>query len=360
MSDQQSSLAQAGDPVPFCYGMAADRRFYSLEEQAGRAAVMVLIDRTSPSDGSVVEDLVRQSHAFAARDADVLILGNEDVVRALKSRVPAPLRLIDCGTDFLARCGALGGDMTVLVIDRNRRVAARLSPVEERDIAAACLGWLDRLPSEHPRDEVLPAPVLMLPNLLQPELCRTLIERFESGASIDGEVATIDTAGMVQSRINYEKKRRRDLLIPPEDRLHPILHRALLGRCAPEIARAFQATVAHTDRILVARYDKSGGWFRRHRDNLGENVAFREFAISVNLNTEEYEGGHLLFPEYNDHRYRPPTGAGIIFSASLLHEATPVARGRRYVLLTFFHGEAAEARRRDYVARSSGGFAPGD
>jgi len=38
-------------------------------------------------------------------------------------------------------------------------------------------------------------------------------------------------------------------------------------------------------------------------------------------------------------------GAAAVFSASLLHEALPVTRGRRYVLLTFMHGAEAEARR---------------
>ena len=84
-------------------------------------------------------------------------------------------------------------------------------------------------------------------------------------------------------------------------------------------------------------------WFRRHHDNAASNVAFKEYALSVNLNPGEYEGGDLLFPEYNNHRYCPPTGGGIIFS--LLDEAAPVTSGRRYVLLTFMHGEAAEARR---------------
>ena len=76
----------------------------------------------------------------------------------------------------------------------------------------------------------------------------------------------------------------------------------------------------------------------------GESVAFRQFALSVNLNAE-YEGGYLLFPEFNDHRYRPGIGGGILFSTSLLHEATPVTRGHRYVLLTFLHDARAEARR---------------
>jgi predicted 2-oxoglutarate/Fe(II)-dependent dioxygenase YbiX len=195
----------------------------------------------------------------------------------------------------------------------------------------------------------------MLPNLLPPALCRDLVALFDSRPSIDGEVATIDHAGVPQSRVDHAKKWRRDLPISPRDALYPVLRDALLCRCAPEIARAFQAKVTHIDRLLVARYDDTGGWFRRHRDNVGENVAFREFAISVNLNTEEYEGGHLQFPEYNDHRYSPATGAGVIFSASLLHEATPVMRGRRYVLLTFFYGDAAEARRQAYEARIAGG-----
>ena len=142
-------------------------------------------------------------------------------------------------------------------------------------------------------------------------------------------------------------------MISPGDDIHDLLQNVLLARCAPEIAKAFQAKITYTDRILIARYDAPAGWFLRHRDNLGENVAFREFALSLNLNTEEYEGGQLTFPEYNDHLYRPPTGAGVIFSASLLHEAAAVTRGRRYVLLTFLHGDTAEAARQAYEARSA-------
>ena len=99
------------------------------------------------------------------------------------------------------------------------------------------------------------------------------------------------------------------------------------------------------DRLLVARYDTGAGHFRRHRDNGAPNVAFRQFALTLNLNTEDYRGGHLVFPEYNSHRYRPPTGSGIVFSASLLHEALPLTEGSRYVLLTFLHSHEAEAQR---------------
>jgi hypothetical protein len=328
--------------------MTAARRFYSLEHQAGRpAAVIVAPDPAAPGLPSLIESFARQSGAFTACDADVVILGNENVVRAFADSLAASpvIQLVDCAS------GTLTLEPVVFVTDRNLRVAmvAPLAP----EAVEACLRCLVELPRESPRDIFLPAPVLVLPNLLPPEICRILIERFESGPSIDGGVASIDADGRPCCRVDHRKKNRRDQIISPEDKIHDLLRNALIARCAPEIAKAFRAKVTHTDRILISRYEEPAGWFLRHRDNLGENVAFREFALSLNLNTEEYEGGHITFPEYNDHRYRPPTGAGIIFSASLLHEAAAVTLGRRYVLLTFLHGDAAEARRQAYEARTA-------
>ena len=68
----------------------------------------------------------------------------------------------------------------------------------------------------------------------------------------------------------------------------------------------------------------------------------RKFACSINLNAEEFEGGDLRFPEFGSRTYRPPTGGAVIFSCSLLHEATPVTRGRRYAFLPFFYDEAGQ------------------
>ena len=61
--------------------------------------------------------------------------------------------------------------------------------------------------------------------------------------------------------------------------------------------------------------------------------------MSINLNTEEFEGGELVFPEFGNRRYRPETGAAIVFSSSLLHEALQVTKGRRFVFLAFLFGE---------------------
>jgi predicted 2-oxoglutarate/Fe(II)-dependent dioxygenase YbiX len=37
----------------------------------------------------------------------------------------------------------------------------------------------------------------------------------------------------------------------------------------------------------------------------------------------------------------PPTGGAVVFSCSLLHEATPVTSGRRYAFLPFLYDEEA-------------------
>ena len=56
-----------------------------------------------------------------------------------------------------------------------------------------------------------------------------------------------------------------------------------------------------------------------------------------------FEGGELAFPEYGEAVYRPDPGGAVVFSASLMHEARPIARGQRYVLLAFLFGSAAPA-----------------
>lgn len=84
-------------------------------------------------------------------------------------------------------------------------------------------------------------------------------------------------------------------------------------------------------------------------DNTTKGTAHRRFAMSLNLNTGEYEGGFLRFPEYGSHLYRPAIGEAVIFSCSILHQATPVIQGRRFVLLSFFYNEKdAELRQQNH------------
>ncbi len=353
-AEAAGGLVQPGERMGFLYGVTLDQQFYSPDAQAGRPAVLLTGHRIpSQAMRPLVVAFARAAAAFAARGADLVIAGSEILVRTLAADVPrgAPVRLVDTGS-CLASLGLVrAGQAAVVVIDRANRMVARFDTGDGSDWVAACLNCVAALPVEAPMDVALPAPVLMLPGLLPRALCRRLIARFEQGAVMEGAIASMGVDGTPCRKIDHHKKRRLDVVLAPEEDLQQSVRELLLQRCAPEIARAFQCRIAHTDRIVIARYDAAAGWFRRHRDNAGANVAFREFAISVNLNAEDHEGGHLWFPEFNDHRYSPPTGGALIFSTALLHEATEVQRGSRYVLLTFFHGAAAEERRLAYEAR---------
>ena len=104
------------------------------------------------------------------------------------------------------------------------------------------------------------------------------------------------------------------------------------------------------ERYLVACYDSNlGGYFRPHRDNDGDG--HRQFAVTINLNAEDYEGSDLRFPEYGRQTCRAPTGGACIFSCGLMHEATPVTRGRRFAFLPFLYDEAAAMQREANNAR---------
>ncbi len=140
-------------------------------------------------------------------------------------------------------------------------------------------------------------------------------------------------------------KRRRDAIIQDED-LRLDLRSRIERRLLPEIKKAFQFEATRIERYIVACYDAAdGGYFKPHRDNTTSATAHRRFAVSINLNAEEFEGGDLRFPEFGRRTYRPPTGGAVVFSCSLLHEATPVTRGTRYATLPFLFDEAGEAVR---------------
>jgi predicted 2-oxoglutarate/Fe(II)-dependent dioxygenase YbiX len=152
-------------------------------------------------------------------------------------------------------------------------------------------------------------------------------------------------------------KRRRDLILQDEALCLELLDR-ISRRVAPQVARVFQFKPTRLERYLVACYDaETGGYFRPHRDNETFGTAHRKFAVSINLNAEQFEGGDLRFPEFGPRTYRPPTGGAVVFSCALQHEATPVTKGRRYAFLPFLYDEAGHAVREANLSllASSGG-----
>lgn len=193
------------------------------------------------------------------------------------------------------------------------------------------------------------APVLMVPRVLEPAFCRRLIEIYELGQPKESGFMRTE-GGKTVGRSDPSFKRRADVQIEDEA-VKGHLRDALRFRLAPEIAKVFQFTVTRIERYIVACYDgQTQGFFRPHRDNTTAGTAHRRFAVTLNLNAEEYQGGELRFPEFGARTYKPPTGGAVVFSCSLLHEATPVTNGRRYATLPFLYDEAAARIREENLA----------
>lgn len=200
------------------------------------------------------------------------------------------------------------------------------------------------------------APVLLVPDVFDRDLCRRLIDFWNVNERFAGAVS--GTRGGVHSVVD-SVKRRVDAAISARQPIAQEIAEIVTRRITPEIKKAFQFSVMRMETLRVGCYDSAGGgFFKAHRDNTTPYTAHRRFAMSVNLNTGEYEGGELRFPEYGPMLYAPAIGGAVVFSCSLLHEALPVVAGRRFGLFTFFHS-GDEIAGRAAPAPGAGFPAPG-
>jgi predicted 2-oxoglutarate/Fe(II)-dependent dioxygenase YbiX len=291
----------------------------------------------------------------------VLVFGSDDsdALRALGARLPADVALVEvrrqaaeqdqASVPWPAFCDLQGRvraayrlgenqELVALVLNPNLRVlgtvflaAAEAAADEITSIVAAAL------PPVEVREITTQAPVLLIPDVLSAELCEYLMKVWEDHGNVETGVEHSEGARRKET-IDRDFKRRRD---------HTVQDRELVSRLAttigrrvmPEVWRAFSFQATRFEGFKIVCYDaEEGGFFGAHRDNLSPSTAHRRFALTLNLN-EGHQGGHLRFPEYGPHLYRPGTGGAVVFSGSLLHEVTPVTRGRRFTLLSFLFGQ---------------------
>ena len=187
------------------------------------------------------------------------------------------------------------------------------------------------------------APVLLVPDVLDADTCKSLIDVWEQQGN-EGTGVERSTGEGRRDQVDYGVKRRRDHVVEDVEwmkRLSSTIGRRVL----PEVYKAFAYRATHFEGFKIVCYAaEDSGFFRAHRDNLSPSTAHRRFALTINLN-DGYEGGDLRFPEYGPHLYRPGPGGAVVFSCSHLHEVTPVQVGRRFALLSFLYaGEETRAK----------------
>lgn len=230
---------------------------------------------------------------------------------------------------------------TVILDERLRTLKVFPFDDQPETYVARVINFLNEQPRVGPPVRAnVQAPILIVPRIFEPELCRRLMDYYEQKGGVDSGFMR-EVNGMTVGLLDYSHKRRCDCEIEDEELRRTCMIR-IHDRLAPEIKKAFQFNATRMERYIVACYDaNTGDHFRAHRDNTTKGTAHRCFAVSLVLNTGEFEGGNVRFPEFGPYLYAPPAGGAVVFSCSLLHEATPVTNGRRFVFLPFLYDNAA-------------------
>jgi peroxiredoxin len=308
---------------------------------------------------------------FKSRSAPIVAISlspsDKQKFFAEENQLPFPI-LSDAQLQISAQFGALrpkpdqpehgvelSAAVRVLLVAPDLRIAKIYDKPDPATAAAQVLADIDAIFfNEPPRHLHTHAPVLIIPNAFPPDLCQRLIQIWHDQGNIDsGFMKQID--GKTVGLTDYSHKIRRDHFMSAGPDLDAV-KRFISNRVLSKIRAAFNYDVTRFEDFRIACYDSSrGGYFRPHRDNTTDGTAHRRFAMSLILN-DDYQGGMLRFPEYGLHEYRPPVGGAVIFSCSLLHEATDVTAGQRFVLLTFFYGEKEAKIREEYNKRTGGGY----
>lgn len=354
--EQQSPTFSLGDSVPWFVAPTAERQDFHFSIAGGRYVVLTFLGSARDARlGAMAREMAACERVYNDLHASLFIVtcDRADLDEArLEERTPGARLFLDYGRRLSRLYGALDGAGNAyrsfsLVLDRSLRVLASIPVADPAAHAAQVLAVVEAQPAAGERGMAGPgAPVLTVPHVFEREFCRELIALYEKkGGEDSGFMRTDPVTGKTVSVLDHGFKRRADCAID-DHALQETINGKIARRLVPEVRKVFQFGATRIERHIVACYDsETGGYFRAHRDDTTKGTAHRRFAVTINLNAEEYDGGDLRFPEYDSRHYRAPTGGAVVFSCSLLHEVSPIKRGRRFCFLPFLYDEAAAALR---------------
>ena len=345
----------AGDPAPWFRQRSGGNPTYAFDTVGGRWVVMCFYGTAADEDGqralaAIVadRDLFDDSHACFFG----ISLDPNDEAQGRVTDVLPGLRFF---WDFDGTIARLYGAISTQAVPNPKRLemrrfwvvldptlrVRRVVPFEPQGgELPEFIAYLRQLP---PPDQFagieVPVPVLILPDVFEPEFCRHLIALYEEkGGAESGFMREVD--GKTVEIRDTRHKVRRDVVLEDQAIIRQTQVR-IQRRIVPQIQKVHQFQVTRMERYLVACYAAEElGHFRPHRDNTTKGTAHRRFAVSINLN-DAFEGGEINFPEYGPKGFKLPTGTACVFSCSLLHQVSPVTEGKRYAFLPFLYDDAA-------------------
>ncbi|MGF1522504.1 MAG: 2OG-Fe(II) oxygenase [Leptolyngbyaceae cyanobacterium] len=346
------SLFSIGDAVPWFTAASTTNPKYHFDTLAGQPIVLYFFHNWKTAEALVVlEGFHRQQLRLTQLGALFVAVGLGSVDVDISDRFPnasSYLLLWDPDGTVRQQCGydaepkqQAAMALPVWVLDQRLRVK-QIFPVRPEAVAPTveeAIAAIATLPALAAGTAVRQAPVLFIPGAFEPEFCQQLIALLNAHGSTETGVLEEQQDGQSFNIADHSLKRRRDLALEQAgmEWIQQLTHR-VIRRIKPAIEKAFQYSICSFERPVVACYDAANqGFFGRHRDNMTVEGAQRRFAMTINLNTGDYEGGCLQFPEYGNQLFSPAIGEAVVFSCSLMHQVTPVTQGKRYAFLLFFN-----------------------
>ena len=345
----------AGDPAPWFHQRSGGNSNYAFDTVGGRWIVMCFFGTAEDEDSRRALAAILANRALFD-DSHACFFGvSLDPDDEARQRVADSMPGLRYFWDFDGRISCAYGALPRgaapdprrlemrrfwIVLDPLMRVR-RVVPFQHNGSEIpALIAYLKELPAPEKFAGIeVPVPVLILPDVFEPDFCAQLIALYDkSGGRESGFMREID--GKTVEIKDARHKIRRDVLLENQALIRQTQVR-IHCRIVPEILKVHQFQVTRMERYLVACYAAAErGHFRAHRDNTTKGTAHRRFAVSINLN-DGFDGGEISFPEYGPKSFKLPTGTACVFSCSLLHQVSPVTAGKRYAFLPFLYDDAA-------------------
>jgi predicted 2-oxoglutarate/Fe(II)-dependent dioxygenase YbiX len=341
---------EPGDRLPTMFQACAGRPKFAFNTLAGRFQLFAFF---LSADDAAIRDAV--AAVAARRDlfddvqaafTGVSIVPGDRAAPGLADAEPGVRFAWDFDRSMSTACGAvpLNGDPQKgasvarkwVLVDPSLHVLA-VWPMRETSVETV-IAALEALPPPDTFGGVTrPAPVLVLPNVLEPDYCRHLIGLHEASGG-GTEVGFFRDGKQV---LDPGFKRRRDLTLSDPAEIRELNER-LDRRVLPEIERLFFMRAHFIERHVIGCYrGEDGGHFQPHIDNGDPPTAHRRFAVSVNLN-DGFDGGEIVFPEYGMAGLKPPPGWAVVFPCAILHAVRRVTSGQRYAFLPFLYDQSGK------------------
>ncbi len=297
------TLPGIGDPIPWFSAASSGSTRYHLDTAAGRYIVLSFFGSAGDAHAQAFLKCLLQNRS-AFDDSSAAFFGvsidPEDKHQArVQELIPGFRFFWDFDLEVSKLFGLIRGNNYTrlsLILDERLRIYSVLPFTDDpQQHAASLLALLAGAPKVGTANGLqIPAPVLVVPRVFEPELCARLIEYYEEGGATDsGFMREVD--GKTVGMYDYKHKRRSDKTI--EDvALKNLCMARIKKRLVPEIHKAFQFSATRIERHIVACYDSAQkAHFRAHRDNTTKGTAHRRFAVTLVLNAGAFEGGQLRF-----------------------------------------------------------------